>query len=237
MVSNDKKEFLSEFYTSGISTNGYLVCKECNGYYQLQEGESASDFDYCECGGLLSYYADINEFHEFPEAVSAEDNIYLADDDDEINKVLINLKNKAEKRKKLFEELSQKLKIQEKLLDDIKKAKWYLWEDMDGKNSEEDIHVQKKLLQDIIDHEKTYLYDEEVLVDNIIAEESKFISIIQNKRESLTGSKTLKDKMPNHTEGQLQGADSLIFKPNLYFLIIFLMIMGFLYLFFMLILT
>lgn len=32
---------------------GSLVCKDCGGYYELQEGESADDFDSCECGGKL----------------------------------------------------------------------------------------------------------------------------------------------------------------------------------------
>ncbi|HML05988.1 MAG TPA: M48 family metallopeptidase [Methanobacterium sp.] len=36
--------------------NGYLVCDKCNGYYELQPGESPADFtDKCECGGKLEY--------------------------------------------------------------------------------------------------------------------------------------------------------------------------------------
>lgn len=34
---------------------GYLVCNKCGGTYELQEGESADDFDKCECGGKLNY--------------------------------------------------------------------------------------------------------------------------------------------------------------------------------------
>lgn len=34
----------------------YLVCEECGGYYELQPGESADDFDLaCECGGQFKY--------------------------------------------------------------------------------------------------------------------------------------------------------------------------------------
>ena len=33
----------------------YLVCESCGGYYQLQTGESANDFNECECGGKLKY--------------------------------------------------------------------------------------------------------------------------------------------------------------------------------------
>ncbi|CEL24809.1 zinc ribbon domain-containing protein [Methanobacterium formicicum] len=35
---------------------GYLVCDVCGGYYQLQQGESANDFDTeCDCGGKLQH--------------------------------------------------------------------------------------------------------------------------------------------------------------------------------------
>ena len=34
---------------------GYLICEKCNGYYELQEGESLEDFESCECGGTLKF--------------------------------------------------------------------------------------------------------------------------------------------------------------------------------------
>jgi len=37
---------------------GYLICEKCGGYYELQKGESLSDFDCCQCGGKLKYYED-----------------------------------------------------------------------------------------------------------------------------------------------------------------------------------
>jgi len=41
---------------------GYLVCHDCGGYYQLQPGESPDDFsDTCECGGHLEYKENIEE--------------------------------------------------------------------------------------------------------------------------------------------------------------------------------
>jgi hypothetical protein len=33
----------------------YLVCDDCGGYYELQEGESADDFENCQCGGHLKF--------------------------------------------------------------------------------------------------------------------------------------------------------------------------------------
>lgn len=34
---------------------GYLICKECSGYYKLEKGESALEYSHCECGGKLKY--------------------------------------------------------------------------------------------------------------------------------------------------------------------------------------
>lgn len=49
-------EELEPFY------GGYLVCKNCGGYYQLQKEENPEDFDTCMCGGPLSYHKDIESF-------------------------------------------------------------------------------------------------------------------------------------------------------------------------------
>jgi hypothetical protein len=49
---------------------GYLICDECGGYYELQEGESPEDFsDTCECGGKLIYQEnmDVNHHKDAPE--------------------------------------------------------------------------------------------------------------------------------------------------------------------------
>lgn len=37
------------------NSEGYLICSECRGWYQLQEGESFEDFESCECGGKLKH--------------------------------------------------------------------------------------------------------------------------------------------------------------------------------------
>lgn len=38
----------------------YLVCEKCKGYYELQEWESAEDFEECECGGHLIQVDSLN---------------------------------------------------------------------------------------------------------------------------------------------------------------------------------
>lgn len=43
---------------------GYLVCKDCSGYYKLEEGESPGDFDRCDCGGKLIYVESLDEITE-----------------------------------------------------------------------------------------------------------------------------------------------------------------------------
>ena len=39
---------------------GYLVCKNCGYHYELQPGETANDFDLCQCGGKLIYRKHLN---------------------------------------------------------------------------------------------------------------------------------------------------------------------------------
>ncbi|MEL7671864.1 hypothetical protein [Methanobacterium sp.] len=35
---------------------GFLKCKSCGGFYELQPGESPDQFESCHCGGELEYY-------------------------------------------------------------------------------------------------------------------------------------------------------------------------------------
>ena len=47
----------------------YLICDSCNGYYELQEGESKQDFLRCSCGGNLSYMEELdtgNHYEDMP---------------------------------------------------------------------------------------------------------------------------------------------------------------------------
>ena len=44
---------------------GYLNCKKCGGYYELQEGESPKDFDKCQCGGDLKYIENVDEIQVY----------------------------------------------------------------------------------------------------------------------------------------------------------------------------
>ena len=41
----------------------YLICDNCEGYYELQDGESPSDFDTCECGGSLKSYSSLDDYN------------------------------------------------------------------------------------------------------------------------------------------------------------------------------
>jgi hypothetical protein len=33
----------------------YVICEECSGYYELEQGESPNDFEACPCGGTLKH--------------------------------------------------------------------------------------------------------------------------------------------------------------------------------------
>jgi len=39
----------------------YIICENCGGYYELEEGESIEDFESCHCGGTLSYVESIQK--------------------------------------------------------------------------------------------------------------------------------------------------------------------------------
>jgi hypothetical protein len=43
---------------------GYLICDQCEGYYELQDGESPRDFKLsCDCGGKLNFYNNRDDFY------------------------------------------------------------------------------------------------------------------------------------------------------------------------------
>lgn len=50
----------SSMDVSSSSTNGYLSCNNCGGYYLLEGSESPEDFDVCQCGGNLTYYDNLD---------------------------------------------------------------------------------------------------------------------------------------------------------------------------------
>jgi hypothetical protein len=54
----------------------FLICSECNGYYELEEGESADDFENCHCGGKLNFNSQLileeinnSDFNEEPQFI------------------------------------------------------------------------------------------------------------------------------------------------------------------------
>lgn len=92
------------------SKNGYLVCNDCGGYYELKPEESPQDFVACECGGKLKHTKKLDTIPEDTEetndkskaadtipdedtdnqdnadTVKASDTEFTADPDDELAK-------------------------------------------------------------------------------------------------------------------------------------------------------
>lgn len=61
MVSNKEIKQKLRIQKEGTNTEGYLVCDNCQGSYELQPGEKPEDFsDECECGGNLTYLKNIS---------------------------------------------------------------------------------------------------------------------------------------------------------------------------------
>lgn len=183
MVSNNMDLFESSI--DNMSARGYLVCETCNGYYQLQEGESPSDFDLCECGGHLKY----QESHNFisknkngtTTAKSKEEQL----DYEEIQEMVIKLKNKAEKRKKQFEELSKKVEIQEEILNEIKTGKLPMWEKKPNNMIKAGFAKPQKPWNNISGNSDIYPFDEKNLKETMEKEEKKLMAHIQNKRNNV----------------------------------------------------
>jgi len=43
---------------------GYLICEECGMHYKLKEGETAEDFEDCECGGELKEVENLDDIND-----------------------------------------------------------------------------------------------------------------------------------------------------------------------------
>lgn len=57
--------FRSSALFYGSKGDGYLVCDECEGYYELSFGERADDFsDKCQCGGKLRFVEWLDQTNE-----------------------------------------------------------------------------------------------------------------------------------------------------------------------------
>lgn len=143
------------------NSNGYLVCSNCRGYYQLKDGEYPEDFESCECGGPLEYHSSLQ--HEHLPKISKED---LGDDESldkgfedysEIEQLLTALKSKSEKRKNMIINLSNRIHIQEDLLNELKEDRWTIWDQLNEKNLYSDIRDQKDLLEEIAQEEDRFM--------------------------------------------------------------------------------
>jgi hypothetical protein len=235
VVSNEIEQIIESSLPGQSSNDGYLVCESCNGYYQLQQGESSADFDLCECGGYLSYYPEIKQFSSVDLTDDIPDHNLKYDD---LQKIIINLKNKAERRKELFEELSKKVRVQDELLDDIKDGKWSLWESIVQNNLHEDVKNQRKLLSDILDAENEDILNEKDLIDTVMKEEAKLMAHIHDKRAKLRNSKHWDDSDSNKGSNFTRNWDNdyagvkISYVRAVAFFIILLIIIWFSYLFF-----
>ncbi|MCK9152383.1 hypothetical protein [Methanobacterium alcaliphilum] len=198
-----------------MSEEGYLVCESCKGYYKLQKGEKASDFDLCECGGSLIFQNDLNII---PDQEVSEDDSYKKDpihSNKEKRKKNSSktTKNKAEKRKELFEELTKEVHVHEDLLN-IK----------DGKISSEEVTGNLRdadnqmMVSNILTNESIISNNKETS-SNIKADENKLISQIHDKRTSVRES---------NTENSLNGSNFKIIMV----LIIIIALIGVFFLFF-----
>lgn len=142
-------------------SKGYLICSKCKGYYELQENESPMDFEGCECGGGLKFSKNLpkpvnKEFN--PSNTDITGNIpHDLDEYEELQEIVTILKNKAHVRKKLLENLSNRISVQEEILNELKGEKWDLWDHLEEKELQDGIEGQKTLLENIVEQEDNLL--------------------------------------------------------------------------------
>ena len=96
--------------------DGYLVCENCKGYYQLKDGESPEDFERCECGSPLDYYKTLKDFKIDLDRKNIQRREYA-----EIEKMVNILKTKTKERKMMINTLSKQGTVEDELLKDIKR--------------------------------------------------------------------------------------------------------------------
>jgi len=63
---------LTYYIGYGGNNMGYLQCQKCGGYYELQEGEKANDYDYCQCGGELKYHLSYDDLRKSDSPTNVE---------------------------------------------------------------------------------------------------------------------------------------------------------------------
>jgi len=62
--TSKSKNIEKSSYKTKNTSRGYLICENCGGYYELQKGESPTDFGECECGGSLTHVKNLGEDKE-----------------------------------------------------------------------------------------------------------------------------------------------------------------------------
>jgi hypothetical protein len=161
---------------SEVKNNGYLVCHSCKGYYELNDNESIEDFYGCECGNPLTFHENIADLFKTPKNSNFNKNydeiIAKYDEYAELQEIVNILRNKATERKQFLEKLCERVMIQEEVLNEIKYDRIHeindehksVWDLMEEKNLKNEINGQKKI------------------ISNILEQENKLLSHIQNKR-------------------------------------------------------
>lgn len=87
----------------------YIICENCRGYYELEEGESAHDFDVCQCGGTLKHVVfGVPKIKSFSSELSYVDSIKenyaeeKTNEDTEDKNIIGDIENKQEEEITLY---------------------------------------------------------------------------------------------------------------------------------------
>ncbi len=157
--SSTGKSFDLNFFKNLKRSNedhGYLICHKCYGYYPLKENESPDDFLECECGNDLEFYEDIDDFIKIKDSkdLNGGNSEIIDDNYNELQEIENALKSKSEKRKKFFEDLSTRIKLQEDILTEINYGERGLWDTLEEKSLSDGIETDAV---NIAVHENNFL--------------------------------------------------------------------------------
>jgi hypothetical protein len=108
---------------------GYLVCNQCDGYYELNDNETPEDFEACACGNSLEYF----------------ESLFESDNPD------LQFSESISKKVSIMSRLTSQAPFAEDILNNIRQDSWALWDSLDQFRSNEEHANQKLVMDDVIE--------------------------------------------------------------------------------------
>ncbi len=125
VINQDEPQETIQFYDN---PPGYLICNQCEGYYELKNYETPDDFETCSCGSSLEYVTSLTELNN-PDLESSE-----------------NISHKVA----LMNQLTSQTSFTEEILTNRRQDSGNLWDNLEHFNPNE-IHNNQSFSNDVIE--------------------------------------------------------------------------------------